>query len=92
MLHPSPTAAPLTAAITGSGNRSISSMISAPSRMLSYRAPESVENELSQSKSPPAQKVFPSPVRITTRASLSAESFRQTLARPQCSAAFTAFS
>ncbi len=92
MLQPSPTAAPFTAATTGSGNRSISSMISAPSRILSYLPAGSVANELNQSKSPPAQKVLPAPVKITTRASRSAESLRHTFASAQCRAGFTAFS
>ena len=54
MLQPSPTAAPFTAAITGSGKRSISSMIWAPSRRLSSRATGSSRNEVIQSRSPPA--------------------------------------
>ncbi len=92
MLQPSPTAGPLTAAITGSGNRSISSMISAPSRRLSSRATGSSRNEVIQSRSPPAEKARPAPVRITTRASRSAASWRHTSARARCSGSLTALS
>ena len=59
MLQPSPTAGPLTAAITGSGNRSISSMIWAPSRRLSSRATGSSRNEVIQPRSPPARNARP---------------------------------
>ena len=58
-LQPSPTAGPFTAAMTGSGKRSISSMICAPSRMLSSRATGSSRNEVIQFKSPPAQNARP---------------------------------
>ena len=91
-LQPRPTAAPLTAAMTGSGKRSISSMICAPSRRLSSRATGSSRNEVIQSRSPPAQNARPAPVRITTLAARSAASCRQTLASAQCSGWLTAFS
>ena len=91
-LQPNPTAGPLTAAMIGSGKRSISSMICEPSRMLSSRATGSSRKVVIQFRSPPAQNARPAPVSTTTLASLSAASCRQTLASAQCRFSLTQLS